>query len=357
MSLEARFALRRGDFSLDVGTAIAARGVTAIFGPSGCGKTTLLRCVAGLEPDARGSLRLGEEVWQDDAAGIFLPPHKRPLGYVFQEATLFPHLSVQGNLDYVLRRVESAARRVGLDQVVEFTGIRSLLGRRPAGLSGGEQQRVAIARALLSSPRLLLLDEPLSALDLNSRAELLPCLEQLHAELEIPVLYVSHTPQEVARLADQMVLLEAGRVRATGSLVDMLTRLDLPLARAGDAVSVVEAMVVGHEVEDHLTRLSFSGGEMLLPREEIPVGTAVRIAVHARDVSLTLARPEGTSILNIIPARVTELVESDPARVIVSLDVGGVPLLSRVTHRSARALEIAPGRDVFAQVKSVALLG
>ncbi len=357
MSLDARFSLNRGSFSLEVALEVSPRGVTAIFGPSGCGKTTLLRCIAGLEPAARGSLSLGGEVWQDDAAQIFLPTHKRPLGYVFQDATLFPHLAVSGNLDYALRRVAPSDRRVSLDLAVALTGIGSLLERRPDGLSGGERQRVAIARALLSSPRLLLLDEPLSALDLNSRAELLPYLEQLHAELEIPVLYVSHSPQEVARLADQMVLLEAGRVRATGPLVEVLSRLDLPLAQASDAVSVVDARVVGHEDAFHLTRLSFSGGEMLLPREEIPVGTEVRIAVYARDVSLALTRPEQTSILNIIPARVVEVAESDPARVIVALDAGGVPLLSRITHKSASTLAIAPGREVFAQVKSVALLG
>jgi len=354
MNIQARFNIRRGDFTLDLDLEFPARGVTALFGPSGCGKTTLLRAMAGLEHDPDGYCRVQDEVWQD--GGQFLPPHRRPLGYVFQEASLFPHLSVRRNLEYGLKRVPAERRRVGLDEAAELLGVQRLLERRPKGLSGGERQRVAIARALLTSPRLLLMDEPLAALDRASKREILPYLERLHDELAMPVLYVSHSAEEVARLADHLVLLEAGRLRADGPIGELLTRLDLAREQGAEAEAVIQARVAGHDAEFHLSYLEFPGGRFCVARNSLPEGQPARLRVLARDVSLTLERQSGTSILNIFPATVDGLAEDGPAQMLVRLDIGGTPLLSRITRKSASVLELAPGRQVYAQVKAVALV-
>ena len=353
--IEARFRKSVPGFTLDVALSAPGRGVTALFGPSGSGKTTVLRCVAGLERTRDGYLRVSGERWQDGA--YFLPTHRRALGVVFQEASLFPHLSVRGNLDYGRRRVPEAERRVRFDEVVDLLGIESLLARAPAALSGGERQRVAIARALVTSPRLLLMDEPLASLDLGSRAEILPVLERLHAQLAIPVIYVSHSPDEVARLADHLVLLEQGRVRAGGAPGEMLARLDLPLAHGDDAGAVIAAVVSGHDAEFHLTRLEVPGGVIQVARREHPVGARLRVRIHARDVSLALSRPQDSSVLNVLAATVVEVADENPAQCMVRLDVAGSALLARVTRKSAVALALRPGRAVYAQVKTVALLG
>jgi len=355
MSINARFRIRRGkDFTLDVRLTAPDRGVTAIVGPSGCGKTTLLRALAGLEHAPGGYLKIGDEVWQE--SGFSLPSHRRSLGYVFQETCLFDHLTVRRNLEYGLKRVPQERQRVSFRQATDLLGVEPLLGRRTGRLSGGEAQRVAIARALLVSPKILLLDEPLAALDLESKAEIIPFLERLHRELEIPVFYVSHQPEEVARLADHLVLLEGGEVRAAGPMGQMLTRVDLPLARDRGAAAIIEARVTGRDEEFQLTRLGFPGGEFILPGISPAVGEAVRLRVLARDVSLSLEPHTDTSILNIFPVSVTELAEQSPAQVIVRLEAGGVPILSRITRKSAVQLGLEPGSRVWAQVKSVALL-
>jgi len=354
VSIEARFRIRRGEFRLDVSLCVPGKGVTALFGPSGCGKTTLLRAIAGLDRYRDGFLKVGDMSWQ--AADRFVPPHRRALGYVFQEASLFAHLSVRGNLEYGVRRVPRAERRVAVQQAVELLGIGSLLERKPERLSGGERQRVAIARALAVSPRLLLMDEPLAALDVPRKQEILPYIESLNRELNIPVIYVSHSPDEVARLADQLVLLDAGRVRATGAIGDMLTRLDLPLVHGSDAEALIEATVAGHDERYALTYLDFPGGRFTVPRKPLPLGSAVRLRVTARDVSLTLERQTGTSILNIFPATVDGLRPEGESQVTVRLSVGGVPMLARVTRKSAAVLDLQPGKPLYAQAKSVAVL-
>jgi molybdate transport system ATP-binding protein len=356
-AIHARFRVVWPGFTLDVDLDLPGRGVTALFGHSGSGKTTLLRCIAGLERYGIGSLRFKGEVWQDSARGIFLPTHRRPLGYVFQEASLFPHLSVRGNLDYGRRRV-NGGHRVSLDHAVELLGIGPLLDRMPDHLSGGERQRVAIARALATSPRLLLMDEPLASLDLRRRNEILPYLERLHDELEIPVCYVSHSPDEVARLADHVVLLAEGRVMAAGGLRETLARLDLPTAFTEDAGVVIEAVVAEHDETYHLTRLDFAGGHVVVARRPETIGRRLRFRVHARDVSLALVRAEATSIANLLPATVTEVADADnPAHVLVRLDAGGTPLIARITRRSRDHLGVTPGQPLWAQIKAVALLG
>jgi molybdate transport system ATP-binding protein len=354
MSIEARFRLSRGDFTLDIRLTVPARGVTAIVGPSGCGKTTLLRALAGLETCPDGYLKIGERIWQDN--GCSLPAHRRSLGYVFQETCLFEHLTVQGNLEYGLNRVPESRRRVSFQRAMDLLDVQPLLHRRTDGLSGGEAQRVAIARALLASPQLLLLDEPLAALDQESRANILPFFQRMHRELEIPVFYVSHQPEEVARLADHLVLMERGGVRAAGPMDEMLTRVDLPLVRSRGSAAIVEARVFNHDSTWHLTRLDFPGGTITLPGIELEIGEMVRLRVLARDVSLSLHPHTDTSILNIFPATVVEVAHHPPAQVIVRLEAGGVPLLSRITRKSAAELRLESGTQIWAQVKSVALL-
>ena len=357
--IHAAVRIDRGDFVLDVDLTLPGRGVSALFGHSGSGKTTCLRAIAGLERTAQGCVAIGDTVWQDSARRVFVPPHRRALGVVFQEASLFAHLSVRANVEYGQRRVAKHERPFAINEVAELLGIGHLLERRPAQLSGGERQRVAIARALLAAPRILLMDEPLASLDVRRKQEILPYLERLHGELSIPIIYVSHSPDEVARLADHLVLLDNGRVVASGALNDVLARLDLPASFADDAGVVVEARVGAHEA-DALTRLDFPGGEIYVSvRTEAP-GTPLRCRVHARDVSLTLSPQVDSSILNCVAATVVGLAATEtPGHVLVRLALGErgqQPLLARITQRSARRLGIAPGLALRAQIKSVALL-
>ncbi len=345
---------QRQAFTLDVDLDLPGRGVTALFGPSGCGKTSCLRAIAGLER-AQGRVAVNGQLWQDDAAGHWLPTHRRTLGYVFQEASLFSHLTVQANIAYGAKRQD--AQRVAIPQAVELLGIGPLMRRMPSSLSGGERQRVAIARALASSPQLLLMDEPLAALDAQRKAEVLPYLDRLQRALDLPILYVSHALDEVAQLADHLVLLQDGRVRAQGPTELLLSRLDLPLSHGDAAAAVVSGTVASHDAGDHLSTVLFPGGQLqLVTTRPRPVGTAVRLRVPASGVSLALAAPAESSILNSLPARVSGLREDGPGLVMVALQAGDTPLLARITQRSARHLDLVPGSTVFAQVKGVALL-
>ncbi len=357
--IEARFKVDYSAFSLDVDLQLPGRGVSALFGDSGSGKTTCLRCVAGLERASTGYLRVNGELWQDSATGFFLPVHQRALGYVFQEASLFAHLSVQANLTFGFRRIGAAAQRVKLAQAVELLGIEHLLERMPEHLSGGERQRVGIARALLTSPKLLLMDEPLAALDYKRKQEILPYLERLHDELDIPVLYVSHAPDEVGRLADHMVLLEEGRARASGPVGDLLARLDLPMAQGDDAGVVLQATVCDYNADYQLLSLGFADGPLRVQVAHAPValGKQMRFKVQARDVSLALEKPLHSSILNVLPVTVVaEVAAQNSAHVLVQLDMHGTPLLARITRFSRDQLELKIGQALWAQVKSVAVL-
>jgi molybdate transport system ATP-binding protein len=360
--IDLQLRLPRPGFTLDVALQLPLTGVSALFGPSGCGKTSVLRALAGLER-AQGRVALGSEVWQDDASGTFVPTHRRPLGYVIQESALFPHLDVQANLNYGLQRTAVAERRIPLAQVVDLLGIGALMQRRPATLSGGERQRVAIARALATSPRLLLMDEPLAALDAARKAEVLPYLQRLAAELSVPIVYVSHALGEVAQLAHHLVLMEAGRVRAEGPVRELLARLDLPIARGDDAGVVLDAVVGERDAAWQLARLDVPGaGFGLWARDHgLASGRAVRLRVLARDVSLARAPLGGSSIGNQVAGTVEALADDEhPGLALVRLRAGAgpqpVPLVARLTRRSAHALELAPGVAVWAQVKTVALM-
>ncbi|MEW7986663.1 MAG: molybdenum ABC transporter ATP-binding protein [Candidatus Thiodiazotropha endolucinida] len=353
--IEVKLKHRLGDFDLEVDFTAPAQGVTALFGRSGSGKTSVLRAVAGLERTTQGVVRINDETWQDE--NRFLPVHRRPIGYVFQEASLFPHLAVQENLQYGMRRVPEAQRQIPFHDVVELFGISALLPRATARLSGGERQRVAIARALLTSPRLLLMDEPLSALDHAAKQTILPYLERLHDEFAIPSLYVSHDPNEVARLADHMVLLDGGRVTAQGEAAPLLTRLDMPLSGYDDASALLVGNVTSHDHSYHLTWITLQGNRIAVPREDLPVGRHARVQIQARDVSLSLRAHTDTSILNILPVRVIDTRDISPTQVLVRLELeDGQTLLSRITRRSAMGMGIREGMQLYAQVKSVALL-
>lgn len=351
--IAARFVLDWPGFSLDVDIHLPGQGVTAVFGPSGSGKTTLLRCIAGLERASRARLVVDGETWQD--AGRWLPTHKRPIGYVFQEASLFPHLSVMGNLRYGMKR-SHAARRVDLDHAIELLGIGHLLDRKPAGLSGGERQRVGIARALAVGPRLLLMDEPLSALDYRRRQEILPYLERLHAELDIPVIYVSHAPDEVARLADHLLVMDGGRVQALGPLSEALTALDTRVCLGEEACVVLEGTVVEIDHGWHLARVAIPGGSLWARDQGLATGRRVRVRVLARDVSLA-EQPGNTSIHNVLHGTVDAVGEDEhPGLSLVRVRVGESLLLARMTRRAAALMDVSPGKAFWVQVKSVMLL-
>lgn len=354
-TLSFQFTLDRPGFRFQAAIDAPAAGVTGVFGPSGSGKTTLLRCLAGLERGARGKLQFLEETWQDDAQGVFVPTHRRAIGYVFQEARLFPHLSVRRNLAYGARRAPGGADPQRLARIVELLGLQPLLDRYPHQVSGGEQQRVAIGRALLTRPRLLLMDEPMASLDQARKAEIMPYLENLHRELTLPVIYVSHAMEEIARLSDTLVLIEKGAIRAAGPLHEVLPRLDLPLAHAEDAASVLDATVAGHDERFHLTEVAFAGGRLTVPRQALPVGAPLRLMIHARDVSLALSYVADSSILNILEARVADIRQQEGGRTLVRLDVGGAPLLARITRKSCERMALATGRRIYAQIKSVAV--
>ncbi len=349
MRLELDLRLDRPGFSFRAVHTGDLAGLTAVFGPSGSGKTTLLRLIAGFER-GQGHLRLGPSTWQQDR--VFVPPHRRRIATVFQEARLFPHLDVAGNLNYAARRAGTTGRVADL---ARRFGVTRLLDRPVTGLSGGEAQRVALARALLTDPALILMDEPLSALDAAARADILPLIEALRDEGPAPILFVSHARGEVARLADRIMLTEAGRLAEEGPAADLLPRL---LATDTDELSVLTVTLAGAE-PDGLRPLVFPGGRLLVPDLPGPAGRSTRIAVHARDVMLArgnaAALAAQVSALNVIPARVVK-VEVQAASARVTLDCGGVRLLARITSRSAALLDLAPGQDCLALIKSVALL-
>jgi molybdate transport system ATP-binding protein len=351
-----------GSFKLEAAFETPARGITALFGPSGCGKTTILRCVAGLSR-LPGRLVVGNEVWQDHASGRYLEPHERPVGYVFQEASLFAHLSVRGNLRYGLRRAlkNGAMERFRFDEVVEQLGIGHLLDRSTGELSGGERQRVALGRAFLSQPRLFLMDEPLSALDRMTKEEILPYFEALRSSTSVPTLYVSHDITEIERLADHMVFLESGRLVAAGPLNDLLADTRLPIAQSPEAATVLDAHIGAYSAEDGLTALSVGGEKLLIPGKLGNVGDQDRVRIAATDVSLAIDHPSRTTILNIIPVRVKDIQPLDNAQINVLVAVGhqeeGQLLLARITRRAVHILGLAPGQQVYAQIKAVSLIG
>ncbi|MFC3913214.1 molybdenum ABC transporter ATP-binding protein [Pseudaeromonas sharmana] len=350
----ARFAKSWSGFSLNVDLQLPGVGVTALFGHSGSGKTTLLRCLAGLGSLPLGMCQFKGEVWQDE--NTYLPSHKRPIGYVFQDANLFPHLSVLKNLKYGQARSQQG-KIASLEQAIGLLGIEHLLQRKPGELSGGEKQRVGIARALAVNPRLLLMDEPLAALDLARKQEILPYLENLHGELKIPILYVSHSPDEVARLADHIVVMADGRALAQGPLVETLSRIDLPIRLGEEAGVVLEGEISQRDQTWSLMQVAFPGGSLWAKDIGHPVGHKARIRVLARDVSISLQQQHDTSIQNHFHGIVDSIqIDEHPGLTLVRVCVGTAILIARLTTRAAHELQITSGKQVWLQVKSVALV-
>jgi len=350
--------LQRAGFALQTQLHLPAQGITVLWGASGSGKTTLLRCVAGLER-ARGRVQVGSTVWQDDASGTFVPLWQRRVGMVFQESSLFDHLDVRGNLHYGLRRLpreEQAAGRQALGQAVDVLGIGHLLSRPTTTLSGGERQRVAIARALAAQPRLLLLDEPLASLDAPRKREILPWLEALRQHLQLPMLYVTHSADEVGQLADTLVVLDQGQVRASGPVAQVLSSIDLPVHLGDDVGALVTGTVAGCDPAWGLCRLALPGGELWVAQTGEPEGTPLRVRILARDVSITLARAQHTSIQNHLPCVVAQIAAPVGHQVLVRLDASGTPVLARLTARAAHQLQLHPGQRVWAQIKAVSLV-
>ena len=352
-----RLNLPRPAFTLDVDLNLPGDGITVLFGVSGSGKTSLLRCVAGLERTPGAVVSIAGETWQDDAAGIYLPTWQRPLGYVFQEASLFEHLSVRNYLQFGLKRSNTPSNAAALDAAIDLLGISGLLDRTTGQLSGGERQRVAIARALATQPRLLLLDEPLASLDQARRQDILPWLERLRDELKIPMLYVTHSSDEVARLADTLVVLDAGKIKACGAVADVLAATDGALVLGDEAGAMLDATVAERDARWQLMQLAFNGGSLWLRDTGLPLGRKVRVRVLARDVSVATQEPQHTSIQNLLPCIVQSIVaDAHPSQALVRLVCGHSMLLARITVRAVDALQLVPGMPVWAQIKAVALV-
>jgi molybdate transport system ATP-binding protein len=357
MSAEIAIRLRRGDFALDAEFGFGAEpGVTALFGPSGAGKSTVILALAGLVKPAAGRIVIAGETLFDVKRGIDVPARARRIGIVFQDSRLFPHLTARANLTYGARRMAGAAEPARFDAVVALLGLEALLERRPKTLSGGERARVALGRALLMNPRALLLDEPLAALDAPRKSEILPYLDRLVREERIPMLYVSHALDEVARLASRMAVIDKGRIVAEGSLFEITARIDLFTRGHLVPGSVLEAAILRHDEAHDLTELMLDGQVLVVPRIARPAGDTVRIRIDAEDVMLALVRPEAVSANNILPATVAAIAE-DGANADVQLALVEARLIARITRRSLARLKLTPGQPVFAVIKSVTVGG
>ena len=352
--INACFAIDYPGFALDVDIAMPAAGVTAIFGHSGSGKTTLLRCIAGLEQLPGGRLSVNGDTWQGPDG--FVPVHERPLGYVFQESSLFDHLTVQGNLDFGRKRTRGAMNGAEMAAIIELLGIGHLLGKRPAQLSGGEKQRVAIARALVLKPRLLLMDEPLASLDHGRKREILNYLARLKAQLAIPILYVSHSADEVTRLADHLVVMEQGRVIAQGPLQSVLADHAVLGAMTDEPFSMLQGKVVKDDPDNHLTEVDIGDATLRLAHHGLAAGRAVRLHLGARDISLALVKPQQTSILNVLSGTVSRIEQPDgDGQCLVTVSLGSTELLACLSRFSCQELQLQPGMAVFAQIKAVSI--
>lgn len=357
---EIRVRLDKPGFSLRVDVQLPQQGITVLSGPSGSGKTTLLRCIAGLERAPQATIRIQGELWQDEGAGVFLPVWQRPLGYVFQEASLFAHLDVAGNLEFARRRAAPARQGSTLlttEFAVRTLGLEHLMQRRTTDLSGGERQRVAMARALASNPQVLLLDEPLASLDDARRLEVLPWLERLRDELRIPMVYVTHASDELTRLADTVVVLEQGAVQACGPLQAVMSQTGPMVRFGGELACLVLGAVAEHDDAWHLTEVRFGGGSFWLPDSGLQRGEPVRLRVLARDVSVATRRPVDVSIQNVVPCQIAEILpDQHPAQALLRLDCAGTPLWARLTCRAVDQLALQPGQSVWAQVKAMSLV-
>jgi molybdate transport system ATP-binding protein len=358
--LEVDVEKRLGDFHLNAAFQ-APEGITALFGVSGAGKTTLINILAGLVSPERGQITVAGTVLFDSGRHIDVQPWRRRIGYVFQDGRLFPHLTVRQNLLYGHRfnpKPQAETRPVVMSEVTALLGIDHLLDRQPARLSGGEQQRVAIGRAVLASPAMLLMDEPLAALDAARQNDIMTMIEQLRDQLGLPIVYVSHSLNEIARLADTIVVMGDGRVLASGDVTEVTSRLDVaPLARRDDGGAIITARVEAHDPHYRLTTLGFPGGSLKIPAINRAIGRNIRIVLHARDVAVALVKPQSISVQNILQGVVIEIGEARVPSVDLAVAVGSTRLIARITAQAADDLALAPGVPVFLMIKSVAFAG
>lgn len=349
------FLERKEGFKLDCSVKFPTEGITVVFGESGSGKTTFLRCVAGLER-AQGYVHVGNELWQDDKKNIFLPTWQRQLGYVFQESSLFPHLSALKNLEFAIKRSKSPNSKERMETAIELLGIRTLLNRMPSQLSGGERQRVAIARAVATDPHVMLFDEPLASLDFARKVEILPWLEKLKEELKIPMLYVTHSANEVVKLADHIIVLEKGLLKASGSLQSVLSNVDLPVKLEGKLGVVLRGKVINKDSRWNLLTVRIANFDITVPDGGEQLGDSVSLQVLAKDVSITASKPESTSILNVLAGEITQIrQEENLIDSLVQIDCGGQKFLSLVTNKSLELLNLHEGSNVWIQFKSMSL--
>jgi molybdate transport system ATP-binding protein len=355
--VQVQLKIDRRDFALDVDMTLPAMGISVLLGASGSGKTTVLRCIAGLEPQARGEVRLGDQVWLSSACRVHVPAHRRSLGYVFQEASLFEHLNVRQNIEFGLRRVQRAKASPWLDDAVDLLGIAHLMDRSVEGLSGGERQRVAIARALATRPQVLLLDEPMAALDPGRKRDVFPWLERLRDELRIPMIYVTHSVDELTRLGDHLVVMTQGRVQASGPVTETLLAMESRDAGEQDVGVLLDGHIESLVNDWHLAQVRLSGGSLWVRDDGVPLGARVRLRVLARDVSLATQEPEQTSIQNHFKVTIASVQDdTHPAQILVKLRWGEDWLQARITRRAWSQLSLQVGQTVWAQVKSVALV-
>jgi|TARA_Y100000588_G_scaffold304879_1_gene327984 molybdate transport system ATP-binding protein len=356
MSLSVNIQNSLGEFSLNA-DFYCDKGVTALFGKSGAGKTSIVQLIAGLIQPDNGKIIIDDEIVFDKEKRINLPAEDRRVGYVFQESRLFPHMIVRKNLNFGMRRRKRAGfNTLPFDDVVDILGISNLLERGTYSLSGGERQRIALGRALLSGPRLLLMDEPLAALDIERRWEIIPFIERIHRQFDIPVIYVSHSVDEILQLADNMVLLNEGQVIAAGSIESVMNRPDLAsISGMGDPSSVIQAHIKKLDTANGLAILAFDSGEFCVPARNLEVNARVRVRIRARDVSIALKKPEGISVLNIFPGTVQHITNKDEIQVDLSVQVGNEVIWAQITHKSLHDLQIKPGSDVFVMVKAMAI--
>ena len=351
-NIEARYRVQRPQFELDVDVRIPMRGITGVFGESGAGKTSLLRCIAGLEQATNSRLVVDGETWQDDDVDFSRPIHEREIGYVFQEPRLFGHLDVRRNLEYGQRRTRRGD--IDFDDVVALLGLETLLDRNTDTLSGGEAQRVAIARALLRAPRFVLMDEPLASLDRVRREEILPFLDRLHVQLAVPIIYVSHSIEEITRLCDYLLVMDGGRLVAAGQLQQVLLQVSVPALGGEEAGAVIHARAAKNDTDYDLTQVELGGGEMWISGQH-EAGVELRLRIRANDVSLCREVPKATTILNILPATIEAIEPDGGSSELVHLAIGNEHILARVTRRSRTQLGLQPGDQVLAQIKSVAV--
>ena len=355
--LEAKFKMDYPGFNLDVEMSLPSKGVTVVFGPSGSGKTTLLRCLSGLEKAPSGYLKIANHVWQDEES--FIPVQDRKIGFVFQESRLFPHMNIQDNLLYGYQRTLPDERNLQFDEVAQVLNLETLLKRRPQKLSGGERQRVAIGRALLTSPKLLLMDEPLASLDMQLKAEIIPFIKKIESEFKTPIVYVTHSMNEVLQLVDTMVILKDGKVENIGSVEEVFSDVRMREAVGDEQLgAVLKTEVLEHDKEFGLTKLDFMGQVLHVPRQHISVGQNLRVHIHSKDVILSTLPPAGaTSVLNILRAKVEKVGELDPQGYSVDIELdAGRPILATITRKSLDKLNLQSGQRIYAHIKAIKMM-